>query len=152
MKNKPIPKGEVIEGDISKSLDSRFLNSIVLQGAMEERGVDALEVEIDRVEYHAALKYQNGTIDKDAYLLYFKGSARPLKLAKTNLKRLITMHGVIGKAWNGKKIKLHIEQDRRPDLGGIRGDCVRVVWEQPKPDRKATSAGLANLIGEEGAE
>ncbi len=128
--SKPIPKGSPCDGDMTAALDSRFLNSIVLQGALEKRGSETLPVTIDRVEFHESLKYENGQVDKNAYLLYFKGSEKPLKLAKTNTKRLIQMLGTIGAGWHSKQIELGIEMDRRPDLKGI-GPCVRVRF---KPD------------------
>ena len=124
--SKPIPKGTPCEGDMTAALDSRFLNSIVLQGALEKTEGDTLTVTIDRVEYHETLKYENGTTDKDVHLLYFKGSDKPLTLNKTNIKRIINIHGTIGKGWHGKKICLGLELDRRPDLGGVKGLCVRV--------------------------
>jgi len=86
--NKPIPKGTPVEGDMTQALDSRFLNAIVLQGALEKSGKDSLPVTIDRVEFHDLLTYENGSKDKDCYLLYFIGSDKPLKLAKTNIKRI----------------------------------------------------------------
>lgn len=116
---------------MTAALDSRFLNSIVLQGALEKSGKPELPVTIDRVEFHDLLKYENGSTDKDAYLLYFKGSDKPLKLAATNIKRIIEQHGTIGKGWHGKKVKLGLEMDRRPDLGGKKGPCVRIVRETP---------------------
>lgn len=127
----PIPKGTPCEGDMTQALDSRFLNAITLQGSIEKRGAKFIAVDIDRVDFHEVLKYENGTIDKDAYLLYFKGTDKPLKLAKTNIKRLITLLGTIGKNWHGKKIAIGLEQDRRPDLGGIKGPCVRVLLIDP---------------------
>ena len=124
--NKPIPKGTPVEGDMTQALDSRFLNAIVLQGALEKSGKDSLPVTIDRVEFHDLLTYENGSKDKDCYLLYFIGSDKPLKLAKTNIKRIITQHGAIGSGWHGKKVALYLENDRRPDLGGKQGPCVRI--------------------------
>ena len=120
-----IPKGTDVDGDMTNALDSRFLNSIVLRGALAKAGKDHLMVTIDRVEFHKLLQYENGQKDPDVYLLYFVGSDKPLKLAKTNIKRIINIHGTLGKGWHGQKIALHIEQDRRPDLGG-KGPCVRV--------------------------
>jgi hypothetical protein len=129
--SKPIPKGKVVEGDMTDALDSRFLNSIVLQGALAKRGTDHLVVEIDRVEFHEVLKYENGQTAQAAYLLYFKGSDKPLKLAKTNVKRLLTLLGTVGAGWAGKKIALCVEMDKRPDLGGTKGPCVRVKMIDP---------------------
>lgn len=139
MSDKPIPKGKPVDGDMTEALDSRFLNSTVLQGALAKRGGDTLTVEIDRVEYHELLKYENGQQAKDAYLLYFKGSDKPLKLAKINTKRIIAIHGTLGSGWHGKKITLGIEMDKRPDLGGAKGPCVRVKAIHPETG-KAPSA------------
>ena len=124
--NKPIPKGEVVTGNVVKHLDSRFLNSLMLSGILSERKEDFLEVTIDRVEFLPELKYENGQIDKDALLLYFRGSDKPLKLCKTNTKQIARQLGPIGEQWHGKKIALVIDQCRRPDLGGKNGDCIRV--------------------------
>ena len=118
-----------MDGDMTAALDSRFLNAIVMQGALEKAGRDSLPVKIDRVEFHETLKYENGSTDKDAYLLYFEKSDKPLKLAKTNIKRIIMQHGTIGEGWHGKPINLCLENDRRPDLGGKMGPCVRVKIE-----------------------
>lgn len=131
--SKPIPQGRPVEGDMTQALDSRFLNATVLQGALEAKGADCLDVTIDRVEWHDVLTYENGSKDKDCYLLYFKGSDKPLKLAKTNIKRIITQCGAIGSNWHGKKIGLCLENDRRPDLGGKQGPCVRVKRNIEKP-------------------
>lgn len=133
--SEPIPKGSPVEGDMTAALDSRFVNAIVIQGAMEKSGKDHVPVVIDRVEFHDTLKYENGQTDKDVYLLHFKGSDKPLKLAKTNIKRLIGLLGTIGKAWHGKKVWLGLEKDRRPDLGGKLGDCVRVLNINPDTGR-----------------
>jgi hypothetical protein len=134
--SKPIPPGKPVEGDMTTALDSRFLNSIVLQGALAKRDSDVLTVEIERIEHHDLLKYENGQTAKDAYLLYFKGSDKPLKLCKTNIKRIIGLLGTIGKGWHGQSVSLCIEQDRRPDLGGIKGPCVRIKNIDPKTGRK----------------
>ena len=123
----PIPKGELLEGDMTKSLDSRFVNSLMLRGIMDEKGSDSIKVKIDRIEYLETLEYENKTIDKNVTLLYFHKSKKPLKLNKTNLNRLIGLLGTIGKGWHGKEIMLGLEKDRRPDLGGKKGDCVRVL-------------------------
>ena len=137
--NKPIPKGTPVEGDMTIMLDSRFLNAIVLQGALEKRGTDHLTVEIDRVEHHDKLKYENGQSNDDVYLLYFKGSDKPLKLSKTNTKRIIALHGVQWRNWQGKKINLCLEMDKRPDLGGKKGNCVRIQMIDPETGKGAVS-------------
>jgi hypothetical protein len=127
-----IPKGTPVTGDMTKALDSRFLNAIVLEGALAKLGKPELPVTIDRIEHHDLLKYENGSTDKDVYLMYFANSDKPLKLAKVNIKRILNMHGTIGEGWHGKKISLCLENDRRPDLGGKKGPCVRVKVEARK--------------------
>ena len=120
-------------------LDSRFLNAIVLQGALEKKGTDMLTVEIDRVEYHDKIVYENGQSNDKVYLLYFKASDKPLKLSKTNTKRIIGLYGVSGKNWHGKKINLCLEMDKRPDLGGKKGLCVRISPINPETGTGAVS-------------
>ena len=122
----PIPKGTAVTGNVAKHLDSRFLNSLLLAGILAESGSDTLAVTIDRVEHLDSLTYEAGTTEENVLLLYFEKSERPLKLCKTNILRITSHHGPLGDAWKGKKIKLCIEQCRRPDLGGKFGDCVRV--------------------------
>ena len=120
---------------MTMALDSRFLNAITLQGALEHKEAKSVDLTVDRIEHHELLKYENGQTAKDAYLLFFKGSDKPLKLCKTNIKRLIGLLGTIGKGWHGKKISLHLENDKRPDLGGKLGPCVRVRNIDPSTGR-----------------
>ena len=134
--SKPIPQGKIVDGDITAALDSRFLNSIVLQGALDKRGSETMDVTIDRIEHHDVLKYENGQKAEDVYLLYFKGSDKPLKLAKTNIKRLILMLGTIGAGWHNQKVQLCIENSFRPDLKAI-GPCVRIKAGQTAEQAKA---------------
>lgn len=129
--SKPIPKGTLVEGDMVATLDMRFLNALVLQGALESTGKEFLPVTMDRIEQHDVLKYENGRTDQNAVLLYFKGSDRPLKLNATNLRTIAGMHGTIGKNWQGKKICLGLKTEYRPDLGA-KGPCVRVLNINPE--------------------
>lgn len=135
MSSKPIPKGQLVEGDVIATLDMRFLNALVLQGALENTAKEYLPVTIDRVERHDELKYENGVKDHNAVLLYFKGSKRPLKLNTTNLRAIASQHGTIGKKWHGKKIALGLKQEYRPDLRA-KGPCVRVLSINPETGRK----------------
>ena len=128
--SKPIPKGTLVEGDMVATLDMRFLNALVLQGALESTGKDYLVVTMDRIERHDSLKYENGKTDSNVSLLYFKGSDKPLKLNTTNLRAIVTQHGTIGSGWSGKQICLGLKTEYRPDLGG-RGPCVRVLNINP---------------------
>ena len=132
--SKPIPQGKQITGDMLEGMDNRFLNSLLLKTALDKVGSDTLEVTIDRVEHHDVLQYQNGQKAENAKLLYFVGSERPLKLNTTNIKRIASQHGGYdADGWHGKKIRLCIEQTRRPDLGGKQGPCVRVARDIAKP-------------------
>ena len=125
---------------MTAALDPRFLNALVLQAALEKSGNDTLEVTIDRVEHHEVLKYENGQTDADAYLIYFKGSDKPLKLNVTNTKMIITQHGIMGKSWHGKKIRLGLDTAYRPDLNA-KGPCVRVKAQAPTTTRTAAKGG-----------
>ena len=54
-----------MDGDMTNALDSRFLNSIVLRGALAKAEKDHLIVTVDRVEFHKILKYENGQTNPD---------------------------------------------------------------------------------------
>lgn len=86
------------------------------------------EVEIDRVEPPNKIKAADGRlIDKP--VVYFKGAKKALILNKTNAKRIVLFYCPDKKRmeeWAGTKIKLANEDDRRPDMGGKKGPCVRV--------------------------
>lgn len=128
--SKPIPKGELVEGDVVATLDMRFLNALVLKGALENKDKEYLVVTIDRIERHDVLEYENGVKDHNATLLYFKGSDRPLRLNATNLRTIAAQHGTIGKNWHGQKICLGLKTEYRPDLRA-KGPCVRVLNINP---------------------
>jgi hypothetical protein len=101
---KPIPKGEVITDNITKHIDKRFLSSVDLIGA------GAVTLTIDRVEKHAELKYGTGESDKNAILIYFKETPKPLKLCKTNIKNIIYALKTTKTAdWTGQKITLEVK-------------------------------------------
>lgn len=103
-KLEPIPKGEVITDSITKHIDKRFLSSLDLMGA----GVVTLT--IDRVEKLAELKYGTGETDKNAILIYFKETPKPLKLCKTNIKNIVFKLGSTKPTdWTGKKIDLEVK-------------------------------------------
>ena len=117
--NEEIPRGELVEDGITKHMDRRFLSSIDLAG----QGV--VTFTIDRIEKHALLKYQNGQSEKNALLVYFKETKRPLKLNATNIKSIITVTETNkAKEWSGKKIKLHAEPGM---YFGKKGLAVRVI-------------------------
>lgn len=130
--SKPIPKGTPVDGDMTP--DSRFLNALVLQGSLAKKEASHLTVTMDRVEFHPVLKYENGQTDRDAHLLFFKGSDKPLKLCKTNIRRIILQHGSLGSGWQGKKIALGLQSEYRPDLKA-KGPCVRVLNIDPETGR-----------------
>jgi len=117
------------------TLDMRFLNALVLQGALENTGKEFLPVTIDRIERHEKFEYENGVTDRNVVFLYFKGGKRPLKLNTTNTRAIASQHGSIGKNWHGKKIALGLKQEYRPDLRA-KGPCVRVLSINPETGRK----------------
>ena len=99
-----IPEGTEIEGTITKYIDKRFLSSIDIIGLGD------IDVTIDRVEFHETLKYLNGKTDENALLIYFNGSDKPLKLCKTNVKKIISKLGTAKvKDWKDKKITIAVE-------------------------------------------
>jgi len=99
-----IPKGELIEDSIIKHIDKRFLSSVDLIG------MGAVTLTIDRVEKLAELKYGTGESDKNALLIYFKETPKPLKLCKTNVKNIVyALKTAKAAEWNGKKITMEIK-------------------------------------------
>ena len=118
--SKPIPKGEVIEDAITKHLDRRFLSSIDLAG----QGI--VELEIDRVEKLAELKYENGKVDKNVKLCYFKNPPnRPLVLKNCHINEIIKRLKTNNvKAWIGEKIPFHAIEG---NFFGTQQLAVRVV-------------------------
>jgi len=98
-----IPKGKLIKNNILKELDRNYLSSLDLIG------VGKVTLTIDRVEKHEFLKYNNGTIEKNPLLLYFKETPKPLKLNVTNIKALIMQYKTNKvRKWLGKKVKLDV--------------------------------------------
>ena len=99
-----IPKGTEITDSIAKHMDRRFLSS------MDLMGLGDVELTIDRVEMISELKYLNGNKDSNVLLMYFKGTDKPLKLCKTNVKSIIlTLKTANVSEWKGKKIKLCVK-------------------------------------------
>jgi hypothetical protein len=119
MSLKPISKGEVVTGSITKMMDRRFLSSLDLIGAGE------VELVIDRVEHHKTMEYANGSKDENVNLLYFQGTDKPLALNVTNTKAIIYLLGTTKvKEWTGKTIKLAAQKVK---AFGKTQDAVRVV-------------------------
>lgn len=135
--NKPIPKGEVIKGNVLKNVDNNYINAVTLLSIMEETGKKEITLVMDRVEYHSSLTYSNGQTKAKVNLLYFQPiegwefSKRPLDLNTTNLNAIVLMFGAIGSNWEGKKIKLITEMARNPKLG-VKAPAVRVKVEARK--------------------
>ena len=81
MPTHPIPKGEEIEGSVTKYLDGRFLNALMIIDKVP------LTVTIDRIEHLELLEYDNGQKDKNVLLIYFKENLKkPFVLKATNIK------------------------------------------------------------------
>lgn len=85
-------------------------------------------VKIDRVEPPNSVKSADGRlIDKP--VVYFANAKKALILNKTNARRIILFYAANKKTfeeWAGLEIELQNETDRRPDMGGQKGPCVRV--------------------------
>ena len=96
--SKPIPKGRIIDGNIAKEMDSRFLNWKFFVG----QGTIGLTV--DRMEHHDKFVYENGNVDENAKFCYFKETDKPLRMCDTNINSIIFLSGTcIAKEWTGKK-------------------------------------------------
>ena len=121
MKLQDIPKGEDLHGAITKHMDRRFLSSIDLAGH------GTVWLTVDRLEKHETLKYQNGSVEKNVLLMYFRETKRPLALNATNIRRIILRLNTSNvDDWAGQKIPLHAEPGT---YFGIAGLAVRVGEE-----------------------
>lgn len=88
----------------------------------------SVELAIERVEAPNTVKCDDGRVIEKP-VVYFTGAKKGLILNKTNAKRIILFYcpdKATFEEWAGTKITLHNEDDRRPDMGGKRGPCVRV--------------------------
>lgn len=130
----PIPKGELVEGDVVALMDPRFINALVIQSALEKSGKKYVAMTMDRIEKHDSLTYENGRTEQNAILLYFQKTKKPLKLNTTNLQTIARMHGTIGKGWHGKKVAVGIKTEYRPDIKA-HGPCVRILNIDPVTGR-----------------
>jgi len=98
---KPIPAGEEIRGAITKHMDRRFLSSL------DFMGLGDVALTIDRCEKLAELRYLNGNTEKNAILLYFAETDKPLVLNTTNIRSIVDITGTTKvSAWSGVKITL----------------------------------------------
>jgi hypothetical protein len=99
---KPIPAGEEITGAITKHMDRRFLSSI------DFMGLGDVALTIGRCEKLAELRYLNGNTEKNAILLYFVETSKPLVLNTTNIRSIVELTGTTKvKDWAGVKITLY---------------------------------------------
>lgn len=116
--NKRIPKGEEITGAITKHMDRRFLSSMDFMGAGD------VTLTISRVEKHAELRYLNGNKEKNAILLYFQETPKPLTLNTTNIRSIVDITGTtnVGK-WAGFKVTLYVIEG---EFFGKPGHAVRI--------------------------
>ena len=114
-----IPKGKIIEGNITKHMDRRFLSSLDLIGAGE------VTLTIDRVELVERLEYLNGNTETNAKLLYFTETEKPLTLCVTNIKALIRICGnTKAKEWHGKRV---VVVAKKVKAFGRLVDAVRII-------------------------
>jgi len=62
-------------------------------------------------------------------VLFFEEFTRAMVLNRTNLKRIIALHGNDTDRWTGKKITLY---ESETDFGGRTVPCIRVREKAPK--------------------
>lgn len=87
-----------------------------------------VEVEIREVVPANTVRAEDGQIIPKP-ILYFAGAKKGLILNKTNARRIILCYAPDRPSmdeWVGLKITLLNEDDRRPDMNGRKGPCVRV--------------------------
>jgi len=115
----PIPKGKIIKGEsIVKYEDSRFLSSSHIKGKTPT-------LTIDRTEYLENFTFGNGKVEEKLRLIYFKETALPLALNKTNRLKLETLFNSSDPGdWETKKIVLHVEKVK--GRGGKLIDGIRI--------------------------
>ena len=92
-------------------------------------GGKTVELEIESIEPPNTVKSEDGRlIDKP--IIRFRGAKKALICNKTNGRRIALWYfpkAASIEDWLAGKIRLHTEDDRRPDLGGKKGPCVRVA-------------------------
>ena len=66
-------------------------------------------------------------------VVYFQEFARAMVLNRTNLKRIVALHGNDTDSWPGKRITLYPSET---DFGGRTVPCIRVREEAPKGKAK----------------
>lgn len=127
-------KGQPYEGPASAMKDSDWLSVEDMQAS----GRQHVDLTIERVLLHKNVQFEGGRREARKYSLAFKGAEKQLLLNATNRKRLIAMYGGNTKDWKGKKVRLHLEEDKLP--AGGRGPCTRIVQmkfdQQPPPQQQ----------------
>lgn len=119
--NQGTGKGQPYEGPASAMKDSDWLSVEDMQAS----GRAHVDLTIERVLLHKNVQFEGGRREARKYSLAFRGAEKQLLLNATNRKRLVGMYGGNTKDWLGKKIRLHLEEDKLPTGG--RGPCTRIV-------------------------
>lgn len=114
-------KGQEFIGPASEMKESDWLSVEDMQAS----GREHIDVVIEKVYKHRNVEFEKGRKKDTCYSLAFKGAGKQLLINATNRKRLIAMFGGNTKDWTGKKIRLHLEEDKLPTGG--RGPCTRIV-------------------------
>jgi len=127
-------RGQPYEGPASAMKDSDWLAVEDLQAS----GRPHIDLTIERVLLHRNVQFEKGRTEAKKYSLAFKGAEKQLLLNATNRKRLVSMYGGSTKDWLGKRVRLHLEEDKLP--AGGRGPCTRIIrcpdQQQPAPPQQ----------------
>ena len=122
----PIPKGEEIEGSYRKYTDSRFACSLDLIDLPNRQCI----VEIERVEHHPKLVYENKKSVKQAFVMYFKKAKKPLVACNTAMSQIATILKTSDvKEWKGRKVIMFAEEGKYWNKPGF---AVRFRGEEVK--------------------
>lgn len=124
-------RGQPFEGPASEMKESDWLTVEDMQAS----GRAHVDLTIARVLVHKNVQFEKGRTEAKKYALAFKGAGKQLIINATNRKRLVGMFGGNTKDWIGKRVRLHLEEDKMP--AGGRAPCTRIIRcpDQPAAPR-----------------
>lgn len=129
-------KGQPFDGPASEMKESDWLSVEDLQAS----GRPHIDVTIERVLLHKNVQFEAGRTEAKKYAIAFKGAGKQLLINATNRKRLVGLFGGNTKDWIGKRIRLHLEEDRLPTKRGEpakRGPCTRIIEAAQQQQKQA---------------
>lgn len=139
-------RGQVYEGPASEMKDSDWLSVEDMQAS----GREHIDMTIERVLEHQNVEFEMGRKKARCFSIAFKGAGKQLLINATNRKRLVRMFGGNTKDWLGKRVRLHLEEDKLPKGG--RGPCTRIIEapqqnQAPSPEEHPQQEEQARLDG-----